>query len=378
MIINILASQILLATLSQGAIFFDPTAVKHSCVNEATGESLTPGLPVHLTDVDTTDAEQTILLKPITPRTNIDGVTNSPDKGAGITSMCVFHRWTLPMANKTEGKGYYFPLGRSMPYVPSEVPPSANFTGMDQTWELVDGDWSRPPGRAVKHGIEYVCGVAGNSGDNFVEGEYLCEVTLPTTSKLDEYDPIIVHENNVPYFLTYYQRNLTVRDEISRFLQKNTFGPTQEEIDELEAAFYMLKAGEDPWAEDVVVPTVIEPNATVTNTTTRMLRLLQVANATDTDPTATDPGTTPGSDPVSPSEPEPVVDLEPTHADFMKQLQINWVLDQMDPTTFRSGEFSSLRKYWRRRLNPRKEETYKIGESGPHPCEKNSRWRKFA
>ena len=50
----------------------------------------------------------------------------------------------------------------------------------------------------------------------------------------------------------------------------------------------------------------------------------------------------------------------------------------MDPSALSAGEFSSLRAYWRRRLNPRKEETYRIGESGPHPCETNSRWRKFA
>jgi len=59
-------------------------------------------------------------------------------------------------------------------------------------------------------------------------------------------------------------------------------------------------------------------------------------------------------------------------------VQLDWVVDQMDPTTFASGEYSSLRRYWRRRLNPRREETYRIGEAGPHPCESNSRWRKFA
>jgi hypothetical protein len=67
-----------------------------------------------------------------------------------------------------------------------------------------------------------------------------------------------------------------------------------------------------------------------------------------------------------------------SHAEAMAKLQLNWVVSQMDPSNFASGDFSSLRKYWRRRLNPRKEETYRIGESGPHPCEKHSRWRKFA
>ena len=107
---------------------------------------------------------------------------------------------------------------------------------------------------------------------------------------------------------------MTVRNELSRFLQKNTFGPTKSELDALEAKFLELRSA------------------------------------------------------------GPAV----SYADAMAKVQRDWVVAQMDPTTFTSGEFSSLRAYWRRRLNPRAEETYRIGESGPHPCEQHSRWRKFA
>ena len=67
-----------------------------------------------------------------------------------------------------------------------------------------------------------------------------------------------------------------------------------------------------------------------------------------------------------------------TLEDAMAQLQRSRIVKQMDPTNFASGEYTSLRKHWRKRLNPRKEATYRIGESGPHPCEKHSRWRIFA
>ena len=127
---------------------------------------------------------------------------------------------------------------------------------------------------------------------------------------------------DVPYYLTYYRRSITVRNEISRFLQKNTFGPTAAELDALETRYQELKSGTD--------------SAGGNSSTT-----------------------------VS-------------HASAMEKLQVEWVVSQMDPSNFASGEFTSLRKYWRRRLNPRKQETYRIGESGPHPCEKHSRWRKFA
>ena len=66
-----------------------------------------------------------------------------------------------------------------------------------------------------------------------------------------------------------------------------------------------------------------------------------------------------------------------TLEDAMAQLQRSRIVKPMDPTNFASGEYTSLRKHWRKRLNPRKEATYRIGESGPHPSEKHSRWRMF-
>ncbi|KAL7527224.1 hypothetical protein ACHAXR_004127, partial [Thalassiosira sp. AJA248-18] len=362
MILTILSSQLILATLTQAAIFFDPTAKVHSCVN-SDGTTLTPSVPVHLTDIDTTFDEQTILLKPITPNTTIVSASD------GVTHMCVFHRWTKPIEDKAAGKGFYFPLGRSVPTVPAEV--YANYTGSI-------GDWTRYPGRSYAQ-TEYICGEAGNSGTNFVEGEYLCEVTLPSTSKQNAKDPVIMDHNDAPYFLTYYERQMSIRNELSRFLQKNTFGPTEADLDALEAAFMVLK-GED--VADVVdanttsadnttdVTTTPATEAPAVTNTTRRHRVLQnvTGNATDLTGNATE----------STTDPEASTDTTLTDAEALFQLQLNWVLSQMDPTTFSTGEFTSLRKYYRRRLNPRKEETYRIGESGPHPCETNSRWRKFA
>lgn len=298
--ISILSSPLLFATLSSAAIFFDPSAEKYSCVNDD-GSTLAPGVPLYLTDVDTRASDQTILLKPIKPDTVIVGGDED-----GTTSMCTLHRWTMPLEDKLDKKGYYFPLGRSSPHLPAEV--IGNTTGSI-------GDWSRPPGRA-SHSTEYkfLCGEASNSGSNFAAGEYLCEVTLPATSQRNATDPKVMDQIDVPYFLTYYQRTMTVRNELSRFLQQNTFGPTKSELDTLEAKFTELRSA--------------------------------------------------GSN--------------VTYAAAMAKVQRDWIVDQMDPTTFTSGEFSSLRAYWRRRLNPRAEETYRIGESGPHPCEKHSRWRKFA
>jgi len=158
----------------------------------------------------------------------------------------------------------------------------------------------------------YECGEASNNGTNFVAGEYLCEVTLPTTSKKNVNDVTVTDYINLPYYLTFYKRSLTVRNEISRFLQKNTFGPTAAELDALETRFQALTSGGD------------------------------------------------------------------SHAMAMEKLQVEWVVRQMNPSSFTSGKFTSLREYWRRRLNSRKQETYRIGEAGPHPYEKHSRWRKFA
>ena len=178
------------------------------------------------------------------------------------------------------------------------------------------------PGRASHPDFIYECGEASNNGTNFVVGEYLCEVTLPTTSKKNVDDPTKTDFINLPYYLTFYKRSLTVRNEISRFLQKNTFGPTAAELDDLETRFQALKSGSDSG----------------TGNSSTML----------------------------------------SHAMAMEQLQVEWVVSQMNPSSFTSGKFTSLREYWRRRLNSRKQETYRIGEAGPHPCEKHSRWRKFA
>jgi hypothetical protein len=297
---SLAASQLILAAMASAAVFFDPIAVKHSCVN-VDGSTLTPGVPVHLIDIDTSYEEQTILLKPIAPAPagNVDGVT----------SMCVLHRWTRPLEDKLDKKGYYYPLGRSAPRIPGDAR-AENSTSDPAAVAL--GDWTRPPGRASDK-IEYACGEASNSGSNFALGEYLCEVTLPATSTPDADDVSLLKPHNLPYFLTYYERSTSVRNEISRFLQQNTFGPTSAELDALEARFLELKGGGGLG-----------------------------------------------------------------HDEAMAKVQLDWVAAQMDPSTFASGEFSSLRAYWRRRLNPRKGETYRIGESGPHPCEKHSRWRKFA
>jgi hypothetical protein len=123
------ASQLMLASLTSAvAIYFDPTAVKHSCVNDD-GSTLTPGIPVHLTDINTQASSQTILLKPILSTTVVLGASDSD------TSMCVFHRWTLPLEDKQNGKGFYYALGRSVPQIPADV--LGNSTGSV-------GDWARP------------------------------------------------------------------------------------------------------------------------------------------------------------------------------------------------------------------------------------------
>ena len=105
---------------------------------------------------------------------------------------------------------------------------------------------------------------------------------------------------------------MSVRQEISRFLHKTTFGPRPQDLDALEAAH-----------ADIMASGL-------------------------------------------------------TSSQAMSKLQTEWIESQMDPSTFTSGSFSSLRKYWRQRVNARAFEVYRIGEAGPAPCEKNSRWRKFA
>ena len=180
---------------------------------------------------------------------------------------------------------------------------------------------------------------------------------LPTTSMANRDDPTQTDFLTVPYYLTYYRRDMTVRNEISRFLQQNTFGPTREEIDKLEARYNELRG------PDFVPPPVVVEELTpelpvelggAEATERHVLRLLEeTSNITNASNVL-------------------------THHEAMSALQLEWVSDQMNASTFASGEFTSLRKYWRKRLNARKTETYRIGESGPHACEKHSRWRKFA
>jgi hypothetical protein len=147
MILSALTSQPILAALTSAAVVFDPIAVKHSCVNED-GSTLTPGVPVHLANINTASSEQTILLKPIRPTTVISG-----NDGYGITSMCIFHRWTVPLEDKQNKKGYDYALGRSLPRVPA-------YAYGDYTGSI--GDWARPPG-LVSQQVKYICGEAINS-----------------------------------------------------------------------------------------------------------------------------------------------------------------------------------------------------------------------
>ena len=255
-------------------IEFPVNAPVFSCASA--GSTATPGTPVKLSSVSTANGVKTILLAPVE-----DG-----DDGR----MCILSRWSSDEDAQMSGLGYYYPLGRSVATVSN-------------------GDWTKPPGKPGRE-VDYLCGVASNSGNGFTQGDYLCEVTLPWTYTVD--GDFSEHPLVAPYYLTYYERSLTVRQEISRFLQKTTFGPTPDDLDSLEAAHAVIMAG----------------------------------------------GLTSG--------------------EAMEQLQAEWIESQMDPSTFTTGTFTSLRKYWRQRVNARAFEVYRIGEAGPAPCEKNSRWRKFA
>ena len=278
----------LLLPLISTAIEFVTTAPKHSCAT--LGAKSVPFTPTPLPLISTLYDDVTLLLAPV--RSDDDDGSG----GNGANQMCILSSWTTTLTDKTDnGNGYYVPLGRSAD----------------------NEDWVRPPGNKGRF-VSYECGTATNSGTYFTTGEYLCQVTLPMTStvrpngSLDELD--------VPYYLTYYERSLTVRNELSRFLQRTTFGPTSSELDSLELAYVALGGSGGGPDEDSTI----------------------------------------------------------THTNVMEQLQTEWIQSQQDPTTFSTGQFSSLREYYRKRLNPRSPEVYRIGESGPHPCERFSRWRKFA
>ena len=254
---------------------------------------------------------------------------NATEEEDGKGRMCVFSRWTKALEDKVAGEGYYFPLGRSVVGIPGELGGQ-------------DGDWNRPAGHSAWQ-LSYTCGVANNTGTNFAVGEYMCEVTLPKTSTQNLKNPILTDELNTPYYLTYYERALSVRNELARFLHQTTFGPTSEELDALEA-MYATITGTGAGADVNGTALGLGDNSTDTS-----------LNSTDTS-----------------------LNITLSHSEAMSKLQIDWVTAQMDPTTFTSGKFSSLREYWRKRLNPRRWETYRIGEAGPAPCELHSRWRKFA
>jgi len=258
------------------AIEFDPSSPKYSCSSVGSTSSPFTATPL---PISTLYGSSTILLEPV----------RNDHGGDGANKMCILSSWTTDLTTKsTTGEGYYVALGKSYD----------------------NEDWVRPPGNRERF-VAYNCGTATNSGDNFSAGEYLCEVTLPMTSKVMATGAL--KELDAPYYLTYYERSLSVRNELSRFLQRTTIGPTASELDALEMAYLELGGG--------------------------------------------------GSS---------------SHAATMERLQTEWVQAQQDPSTFSTGKFSSLREYYRKRLNPRSPEVYRIGEAGPHPCEQHSRWRKFA
>ena len=224
---------------------------------------------------------------------------------------------------------------------------------------------------------------------NFARSD-LCEVVLPTSSRPNKANPLLTDYLDAPYFLTYYRSEITVENEISRFLHKNTFGPTKEEIDTLKTRYNTLRGPNYvppnyTWEElTPVLPVEImteldqacsSGKAVSSDLCERLDEMVQDAEIALEEEAAT------LADSVTTSRRRIEVLSNSTtrsHAEAMAALQLEWVTNQMDPTTFESGEFTSLRKYWRRRLNARKTETYRIGESGPHACEKYSRWRKFA
>ena len=297
-------------------IDFDPDALRFSCSDASTA----PSTPLHIADVDTTYSEVTVLLDPI-GSIGASNATETEEEG-GKGRMCVLSRWTKTLEDKVAGEGYYFPLGRSVVGIEGEL--GGN-----------DGDWNRPAGHSAWQ-LSYTCGVANNTGTNFAAGEYMCEVTLPMTSTQNLKNPVLMDELDTPYYLTYYERALTVRNEFARFLHQTTFGPTSDELDALEAMYAMITGAD------------VDVNGTDVNGTALG------DNSTDTS-----------------------LNITLSHSEAMSKLQIDWVTAQMDPTTFTSGKFSSLREYWRKRLNARRWETYRIGEAGPGPCELHSRWRKF-
>jgi len=102
--------------LSLGEVInFDPVAPVLGCVDSNGTAVYAPAVPHPLPDVDTTNSDVTVLLRPMVRTPTVAG------EGEGMTEMCVLWRWTLNEENKTAGNGFYFALGRSVPSVPGEV-----------------------------------------------------------------------------------------------------------------------------------------------------------------------------------------------------------------------------------------------------------------
>lgn len=276
----VLLSLLASALASSTPVEFGANLQKFSCDTSATA---TPGVPVPLPAISTANGPKTILLSPL--------VSSNSSAAEDDGRMCILSRWSQGETEQLQGQGHYHPLGRSVPTVSN-------------------GEWTRPPGKPGRE-LKYTCGIASNSGSEFNAGEYLCQVTLPITEKV--FVDFSTEKIFAPYYITYYERQLSVKQEISRFLQKASFGPTLDDLDSLSSAHDKLVQEEG---------------------------------------------------------------LSKSQA--MSLLQTKWIKSQMDPSSFSTGSFSSLRKYWRQRLNARAFEVYRIGEAGPAPCEAKSRWRKFA
>lgn len=102
---------------STETLFFDPSAPVHGCASSNGTLTLEPASPFLLEDVDTAYDSVTLLLRPMVP---------SSEGGDG-TRMCVLHRWTMSLEDKDAGRGFYFPLGRSVPGIPTELPNGESF-----------------------------------------------------------------------------------------------------------------------------------------------------------------------------------------------------------------------------------------------------------
>ena len=179
------------AAVAGRSLFFDPAAVKHACVQPAAPHAsnttfrntpsphLTPGVPVHLADVNTTDDEATLLLVPLADDGWVDPLTGDDSHGGG-RALCALHRWTRPLEERGSGRkaaaGHYLPLGRSVPGVPAEGDPANATSAVDAGYGR-DGDWTRMPGKGGS-GLRFRCGEAADAGDHFERGEYLCEVSV--------------------------------------------------------------------------------------------------------------------------------------------------------------------------------------------------------